>query len=112
MSLRTLLGYLDGLGVLLPDDAVPSSVDRLVEEFRDHLLPERGEKASSAGKDEATARMFLSERSEPLEAGLAGVSGARSAFSCCARRGGALRVRRRWWCARCARCRGSCMRGG
>ena len=76
LSLRTLLGYLDGLGVLPPDDTVRSPVDRLVEEFRDYLLLERGAKASSAGKYEPTARMFLSERSEPLEDGPARVSGA------------------------------------
>ena len=76
LSLRTLLGYLDGLGVLPSDDAVASPVDRLVEEFRDYLLLERGAKASSAGRYEPTARMFLSERSEPIEDGLARVSGA------------------------------------
>ena len=76
LSLRRMLGYLDGLGALPPDDAVTSPVDRLVEEFRDYLLHERGAKASTAGKYESTARMFLPDRSEPLEDGLARVSGA------------------------------------
>ena len=76
LSLRTVLGYLDGLGVLPANEAVASPVDRLVEEFRDYLLLERGAKASTAGKYESTARMFLSERFGPLEDGLARVSGA------------------------------------
>jgi integrase/recombinase XerD len=41
LSLRRLLGYLDGLGVLPPVDTVPSPVDRLLGEFRDYLLLER-----------------------------------------------------------------------
>lgn len=76
LSLRMLLGYLDGLGVLPSDDAVVSPVDRLVLEFRDYLLLERGVKASSARHYEPAARLFLSECSEPLEDGLARVSGA------------------------------------
>lgn len=48
LSLRRLLGYLDGLGVLQPNDTVPSSVDRLLGAFRDNLLRERWMKASSA----------------------------------------------------------------
>ena len=76
LSLRRLLGYLDGLGVLAPEDAVPSPVDRLLGEFRDYLLRERGIKASSAAQYLPTARLFLSERSEPLEEDLARVSAA------------------------------------
>lgn len=76
MSLRRLLGYLDGLGVLPVTSAVSSPVDRLLGEFRDYLLRERGMKASSAAQYEPTARLFLSERPEPLEDGLARVSAA------------------------------------
>ena len=76
LSLRRLLGYLDGLGVLAPDETVPSPVDRLLAEFRDYLLRERGMKASSAAQYEPTARLFLSERPEPLADGLARVSAA------------------------------------
>jgi len=76
LSLRRLLGYLDGLGVLPLDDTVLSPVDRLLGEFRDYLLRERGIKASSAGLYLPTARLFLRERSEPLEDGLARVSAA------------------------------------
>ena len=50
LSLRRLLGYLDGLGVLPLDDTVPSPVDRLLGEFRDYLLRERGMKANSAAQ--------------------------------------------------------------
>jgi integrase/recombinase XerD len=50
LSLRTLLGYLDGLGVLPADDGVLSPVDRLLGEFRDYLTRERGMKASSAAQ--------------------------------------------------------------
>jgi integrase/recombinase XerD len=76
LSLRTLLGYLDGLGVLPADDGVLSPVDRLLGEFRDYLIQERGIKASSAAQYQPTARLFLSERSEPLEDELARVSAA------------------------------------
>ena len=108
LSLRRLLGYLDGLGVLPPDDAVPSPVDRLLAEFRDYLLRERGMKASSAAQYEPTARLLLSERSEPLEDGLARVSAAEvSTFVLreSRRRSGARPKR---WYMRCARCCGSC----
>jgi integrase/recombinase XerD len=76
LSLRRLLGYLDGLGVLPADETVLSPVDRLLGEFREYLLRERGIKASSAVQYQPTARLFLSERSEPLEEDLARVSAA------------------------------------
>jgi len=75
-SLRRLLGYLDGLGVLTHDDAVPSPVDGLLEAFRRYLLEERGMAAGSVRLYEGIARVFLAERSEPLEDDLAGLSGA------------------------------------
>jgi len=76
LSLRRLFGYLDGLGVLPVEDVVLSPVDRLLGEFRDYLIQERGMKASSAAQYEPTARLFLSERSEPLEEDLARLSAA------------------------------------
>ena len=76
LSLRRLLGYLDGLRVLPVEDVVLSPVDRLLGEFRDYLIQERGMKASSAGQYLPTARLFLCERSEPLEEDLARVSAA------------------------------------
>jgi len=76
LSLRRLLGYLDGLGVLPVEDVVLSPVDRLLGEFWDYLIQERGMKASSAGQYLPTARLFLCECSEPLEEDLARVSAA------------------------------------
>lgn len=76
LSLRRLLGYLDGLGVLPGDDAVPCPVGQLVETFRRYLLEERGMTDGSARAYEPAARLFLSERSEPLADGLAQLSGA------------------------------------
>jgi len=76
LSLRRLLGYLDGLGVLPADDAVVSPVEQLLAGFRRYLLEERGMTAGSARAYEPTARLFLSERSEPLEDGLAQLSAA------------------------------------
>jgi site-specific recombinase XerD len=76
LSLRRLLGHLDGLGVLVPDETVLSPVDRLLGEFRDYLIQERGMRASSAAQYQPTARLFLSECSQPLEEDLARVSAA------------------------------------
>ena len=75
LSLRRLLGYLDGLGVLPADDAVPSPVDGLLAEFRRYLLRERGVAARTVGLYEPVARLFLSGRAEPLADDLARLSG-------------------------------------
>jgi hypothetical protein len=75
LSLRRLLGYLDGLGVLPADDAVPSPVDELLAEFGRYLLEERGVGARTFGLYEPVARVFLSGRSEPLADDLARLSG-------------------------------------
>ena len=75
LSLRRLLGYLDGLGVLPADDTVPSPVDGLLAEFRRYLLEERGVAARTVGLYEPVARLFLSGRSEPLADDLARLSG-------------------------------------
>jgi integrase/recombinase XerD len=76
LSLRRLLGYLGGLGVLPAEEVVLSPVDRLLDAFREYLLGERGMKASSAAQYEPTARLFLSEQPEPLEDALRGLSAA------------------------------------
>lgn len=76
LSLRRLLGYLHELGVLPLADAATSPVDRLLGEFQDYLVRERGMTANSAAKYDPTARLFLSERPEPLTDGLACVSAA------------------------------------
>jgi len=75
-SLRRVLGYLDGLGVLPREDAVPSPVEQLLGEFRGYLLVERGMAAGSVRLYERVARLFLEERSEPLGDDLARLSGA------------------------------------
>ena len=76
LSLRRLLGYLDGLGVLPAVEVVPTPVDGLLAEFRRWLLQERGVAARTVELYEPTARLFLSGRSEPLADDLARLSGA------------------------------------
>ncbi len=66
LSLRRLLGYLDGLGVLPAGDAVVSPVEQLLTGFRRYLLEERGMTVGSAKAYEPAARLLLSERAEPL----------------------------------------------
>jgi integrase/recombinase XerD len=63
---RPLLGYLQGLGVLPPEDRARSSAELLLEDFRAYLLGERGLGAKTAVLYENAARLFLAERSEPL----------------------------------------------
>ena len=75
LSLRRLLGYLGGLGVLPADDAVPSPVDDLLAEYRRYLLQERGVAGRTVELYEPVARLFLSGRSEPLADDLARLSG-------------------------------------
>jgi integrase/recombinase XerD len=75
LSLRRMLGYLDGLGVLPADDVVPTPVDGLLAEFRRYLLQERGVAARTVELYEPAARLFLSGRSEPLADDLARLSG-------------------------------------
>ena len=75
-SLRRLLGYLAGLGVLPAEDVVRSSVDRLLGEFRVFLLEERGMATGSVRLYQGIARLFLAKRSEPLADDLARLSGA------------------------------------
>lgn len=75
-SLRGLVGYLDGLGVMACDDAVRSPVDGVVDAFGCYLLQERGLAALTVQQYESVARLFLAERSEPLADDLARLSGA------------------------------------
>jgi integrase/recombinase XerD len=75
LSLRRMLGYLDGLGVLPADDAVSTPVDGLLAEFRRYLLQERGVAERTVEVYEPSARLFLSGRSEPLADDLARLSG-------------------------------------
>ncbi len=75
VGVRPLLGYLDRLGVLPAGEDVRTPVDRLVAEFRRYLLEERALAVGSVGLYEPVARVFLEERSEPIDADLARLSG-------------------------------------
>jgi integrase/recombinase XerD len=71
-ALVPLLGYLRGLGVVPePDPAlVDTPVERLLADYRDWLVRERGLAAGSVRLRERVARLFLAERSEPIELAL------------------------------------------
>jgi integrase/recombinase XerD len=75
-SLRPLLAYLGGLGVLPSGDGEPlTPVENLLAEFRDYLLVERALMPGSVGLYEPVARLFLEERSAPIGEDLARLSG-------------------------------------
>jgi integrase/recombinase XerD len=74
-GIRPLLGYLDGLGVLPAGEDVRTPVDRLLDEFRRYLLEERALADGSVRLYERVARVFLEERSDPIDADLARLSG-------------------------------------
>ena len=76
LSLRGVVGYLDGLGVLARDEGPASPVDELLDAFGRYLLQERGLGAPTVRGYERVACRFLSERSEPLPDDLARLSGA------------------------------------
>ncbi len=73
---RPLLNYLEGLGVLPPEDRAPSPAELLLEDFRAYLLGERGLQADTAVNYESAARLFLAERPEPLGEALARLTAA------------------------------------
>ena len=67
-ALGLLVVYLRGLGVVPePVVLIDTPVARLLADYRDYLLRERGLTAGSAAHWERVARLFLAERSEPLE---------------------------------------------
>jgi integrase/recombinase XerD len=67
-ALGPLVGYLRGLGVVPePATSADTPVARLLADYRDYLLRERGLTAGSAAHWERVARLFLAECSEPLE---------------------------------------------
>jgi site-specific recombinase XerD len=75
-ALRPLLEYLDVLGALThADEGEPTAVDRLLGEFCDYLLDERGLVAGSVQLYVRVARRFLEARAEPLADDLARLSG-------------------------------------
>ncbi|HEX9370089.1 MAG TPA: site-specific integrase [Roseiflexaceae bacterium] len=76
-ALDPLVGYLRGLGVVPKLAAsADSPVDRLLADYRDYLLRERGLTAGSVAHWERIARVFLAERTEPLEDALQRLSAA------------------------------------
>jgi integrase/recombinase XerD len=77
-ALGPLVGYLRGLGVI-PKlvAAADSPVDRLLVEYRNYLLRERGLTAGSVAHLERVARLFLAERTKPLGDALGGCQRAR-----------------------------------
>jgi integrase/recombinase XerD len=67
-ALDPLVGYLRRLGIVPKLAAsADSPVDRLLADYRDYLLRERGLTAGSVAHWERIARLFLAERTEPLE---------------------------------------------
>ena len=67
-SLRPLLAYLGGLGVLPAGDGEPlTPLEKLLAEYRDYLLVERALTPGSVGLYEPVARLFLEERSAPID---------------------------------------------
>ena len=67
-ALGPLLGYLRGLGIVPGlGSAAGSAVERLLADYRDYLVRERGLMASSVDGHERVARLFLEGLAEPLE---------------------------------------------
>lgn len=70
-ALDPLIGYLRCLGVISKlVAAADSPVDRLVAQYRDYLLRERGLTAGSVAHLERVARVFFAECAVPLEEAL------------------------------------------
>jgi integrase/recombinase XerD len=69
-ALRPLLGYLRGLGLVPEPACLDTPVERLLVDYRDYLVRERGLVAGSVRLRERVARVFLAELSEPLPAAL------------------------------------------
>ncbi|MCA1679488.1 MAG: site-specific integrase [Actinobacteria bacterium] len=67
-ALGPLVGYLRGLGAV-PElvASADTPAERLLSDYREYLLRERGLTAGSVAHWERVARLFLAERSEPLE---------------------------------------------
>ena len=69
-ALDPLVGYLRLLGVVPEPVSVDTPVERLLADYRDYLVRERGLVAGSVRLRERVARAFLAELSEPLEVAL------------------------------------------
>lgn len=75
-AVAPLLGYLRGLGVVPAPAVQVMPVERLIRDYCSYLVRERGLAAGTVGLYEEVARLFLSERSEPISADLNGLSSA------------------------------------
>ncbi len=69
-ALGPLLSHLRDLGVVPQPTTVDTPVERLLAEYREYLVRERGLVAGSVELRERVARLFLVERPEPLELAL------------------------------------------
>jgi integrase/recombinase XerD len=69
-ALRPLLGYLRCLGVVPEPVIADTPVERLLADYRDYLVRERGLVAGSVRLRERAARAFLVELAGPLEPAL------------------------------------------
>jgi len=69
-ALRPLVGYLRGVGVVPEPVIADTPVERLLADYRDYLVRERGLVAGSVRMRERVARAFLVELAEPLEPAL------------------------------------------
>jgi integrase/recombinase XerD len=70
-ALAPVMGYLHGLGVLPePLTEEPAPVERLLAEYHDYLVRERGLAAGTVRLREQVARLFLDGQPEPLELAL------------------------------------------
>jgi integrase/recombinase XerD len=69
-GLDQLLGYLRGLGAVLELSALDSSVERVVAEYREYLVSERGLVEGSVVLRERVARLLLGELADPIAVAL------------------------------------------
>jgi integrase/recombinase XerD len=65
-----LLGYLRGAGAVPEPFVADSSVERLVAEYREYLVSERGLVAGSVALRERVARLFLDGLADPIDVAL------------------------------------------
>lgn len=72
-GLRPLLSYLRDVGVVPLPAVVDTPVERLLAEYREYLVRERGLVAGSVELRDRVARLFLAALPEPLELALEGL---------------------------------------
>ena len=65
-----LLGYLRGVGAVPEPSLADSLVERLLAEYREYLVSERGLVAGSVVLRERVARLFIAELTDPIDVAL------------------------------------------